>query len=241
MKKEHLITRYTLNRGCEEVRDWIAEEAECLVFHNGEKAAALLCSPDHLDELAVGHLLVLGKFKRTSEVIVQVTAEPCRVEVTTDNPLRHIDMPENHLVAKPAGRKSLAELLRVSNELSEKSVLFRETGGVHSAALLLASGLVFREDVGRHNAVDKLLGHCVLHKITGEDAVLFLSGRVSAEIVQKARLLDIGTIVSRSAPTSLALEKAKEAGLILIGFARGDRANIYVGGEMYKIHLPQAY
>ncbi len=225
MKKEVPIKRYAINAGYEDMKDWVVEEKQVIVSLNGEKTAVLLCTPVCLDELAVGHLLVLGKINGDSVVEALVQETPYTVNVVTGS--RY----EKGKAAGQVKKIAITKCLDTINELSAKSEIFRETGGVHSAALLLPSGLVFREDVGRHNAVDKLLGYCVLNRIDGEDAALFLSGRVAAEIVIKASLLNIPLIVSRSAVTSLAIEKAEEIGVTLVGFARGDRANIYAHRE----------
>ena len=108
---------------------------------------------------------------------------------------------------------------------------FEETGGLHGAAVFSASGelLSSAEDVGRHNAVDKSIGQLLWPEETArhDAAALVVSGRVAFEIVQKAWLFGIGLVVAISAPTSLAIELARDSGVTLIGFARGDRLNIY--------------
>jgi len=106
---------------------------------------------------------------------------------------------------------------------------FDETGGLHGAAMFAHTGLLLSsaEDVGRHNAVDKCAGKLLWPAVAGAADVLVVSGRVSFEIVQKAWLSGIGLVVAISAPTSLAIELAHDAGITLIGFARGDSLNIY--------------
>ena len=125
-----------------------------------------------------------------------------------------------------------ADRLRpLTARLRDTQHAFAETGGLHGAAIFARSGALVTsaEDVGRHNAVDKTIGHLLLADTPpAEDAdVLVVSGRVAFEIVQKAWLARIPVIVAVSAPTTLAIDLAREAGITLIGFARGDSLNIY--------------
>ncbi len=122
--------------------------------------------------------------------------------------------------------ESLPEKLRASQKA------FDATGGLHAAALFDATGsmLVAREDVGRHNAVDKVIGWALQQGLTPLNAlVLLVSGRVSYEIVQKALAAGLPLICAVSAPTSLAVELARESGLTLVGFLRGRTMNLYSG------------
>lgn len=122
--------------------------------------------------------------------------------------------------------------------LRERQTLFEATGGLHGAALITASGevLAVREDVGRHNAVDKLLGWALLNPGPATDrAILMVSGRLSYELAQKAAVGRIPILAGVSAPSSLAVELAREFGLTLVGFLRGDSFNIYVGQQRVKL------
>jgi FdhD protein len=125
--------------------------------------------------------------------------------------------------------------------LREQQRVFAATGGLHAAGLFTADGsvLAVREDVGRHNAVDKVLGWALLHNlIPARDTVLIVSGRASFELVQKAVMAGIGMLGAVSAPSSLAVDLAAESGLTLIGFLRGDSMNIYSCPDRLTVPAP---
>jgi FdhD protein len=122
------------------------------------------------------------------------------------------------------------DLIRqLPDRLRARQSTFEETGGLHGAAIFAADGtlLASAEDVGRHNAVDKSIGTLLLAEDIPGAAILMVSGRVSFEIVQKAWLAGIAVIAAISAPTSLAIDLAEEAGITLLGFVRGESLNVY--------------
>jgi len=114
----------------------------------------------------------------------------------------------------------------------DRSIIFKKTGGVHSAALSSAEDiLVFHEDIGRHNALDKVIGSALIKELNMENLMLLTSGRVSSEVIFKTAKTKASFLISRSAPTDQAVKIAKDINLTLVGFARGRKMNVYSGEE----------
>jgi FdhD protein len=136
--------------------------------------------------------------------------------------------------AAPGPRVERAVLATLPDRLAAGQPGFAETGGLHATGLFDASGelLIAREDVGRHNAMDKVIGRALLDGLLPlEGRLLCVSGRLSFELVQKAAIAGAPVLVGVGAPTSLAVELAREQGMTLCGFARGGQVNVYAGAE----------
>ena len=143
---------------------------------------------------------------------------------------------------QPISNKSsftVKELLGLAISLNEKAQTFKLTGGVHEAALAHGDHFIaFYEDIGRHNALDRILGYSFLNKIDTSDKVIALSGRIASEMLTKAARIGVSVVVSRSAPTCLSIDLAEQLGITLVGFARGNNLNIYTHPERILEHAP---
>jgi len=144
---------------------------------------------------------------------------------------------QNFPPVTPTFSLSAKVLVMLPDRMRAAQRTFARTGGLHAAALFDQSGrlVVLREDIGRHNAVDKVLGHAFLERKTPLDShILLVSGRASFEIMQKALAARVQAVAAISAPSSLAVEFAKESGQVLVGFLRGKTMNVYAGFERVK-------
>ncbi len=130
-------------------------------------------------------------------------------------------------------------VLRLGQAMRERQNVHRQVGGTHSAAIFRPDGtlVALAEDIGRHNAVDKVLGYSLLRGLSLDDKLLLTSGRASYEMITKALRLHIPVIVSMSAPTSLAVQLAQDRGLTLIGYLRGGRMNVYTHTQRLVLDL----
>lgn len=236
-----------------EIEDPLTSERPLTIYFNDEELVTLLCTFEHVDELAVGYLSSEGFLKAKEDLYdVKVDEEKGSVMVNGKNAIvasqtflkRYITTgcgkgtsfyQLSDAVTKPVNSEFrvkaqvLSELMVQSQRISE---LFKITGGVHSSAICSRQELLFfREDIGRHNTVDKLAGRCFIEGIDTEDKLLLTTGRLSSEIVIKAVRLGIPVIASRSAPTDLAVQYAQDLGICLVGFVRNQRMNVYTYPE----------
>jgi len=231
-------------------KDVVVREFPLTIVLNGKQLVTLLCSPDGLDFLAIGFLFSEG-FVKSKRGIQSLEVDGRRGVAWVET--KGGRMPSEDFLSKryittgcgkgtsflglPAGKmkKNESKLslspLAISNLMrgfQERSVTHRETGGVHSAALADAKGIiVFSEDIGRHSAVDKVIGECLLKGVSMRNRVLLTSGRISSEILMKISRAGIPVVISKSAPTDMGVSIAEKIGITLVGFARGNRMNVY--------------
>jgi len=237
------------------VADQVAVEAPITIFLNGREVVTFLCTPQFLADLAVGFLIGEGLIKDTADIIrigVKKDQGLVEVEAKKENMIAGKTFGKRYLTSgcgkgtsfyglmdsrqvHPITVKNqfkLEQIRRGIRVLQTDTALFKDTGGVHACALMGEDGLlVLREDIGRHNAADKVLGWLYHQKLDIEKVFFITTGRISSEILLKVAKTGISLLVSRSAPTSLAVEISREINMSMIGFMRGTRANIYVGEE----------
>jgi len=128
------------------------------------------------------------------------------------------------------------KLLRLMKQMIQDAVLYNLTGGIHTSAISDGKSLLaMAEDIGRHNTLDKILGECLLRKISTADKVLLTSGRVSSEMMKKAAKMQAPVIVSLTSPTERAVLLAREKGITLAGYARGNHLTVYSVPERLRI------
>ena len=232
----------------------IVERAVELVL-NGRVLVRIQCLPERLEDLAVGFLRTEGLIESPREIAeCRVAPDGGRVEVRADvDPDRLVLFRERVAMSSGCGsgasaaetalprlasdaRFSPEDVLARMKDLLQTSVLFRETGGVHAAALTDGRAIrTFAEDIGRHNAVDKAVGAALRQGLDLAHLAILTTGRASADIVAKAVRAGIPAVVSRGAATSRAIELGRSADATVVGFARGDRMNVYTAAWRFGL------
>jgi FdhD protein len=223
----------------------VVQEQPLTVYVNGRELAVLLCTPSKVRELVVGFLTFEGII-RDVESIRSLTVEElfnyadvrlagdfvpprrrvhtsgCGGGITFSLEVRDSGARHDRATVEPAA------LFSLFHQLYREAHGYRESRGIHTAAL--AEGdklLIVAEDVGRHNAVDKVCGEALLRGIRATGKILLATGRISSEMLRKAAHMGTPIVVSRTSATSLSVDFAKRLGLTLIGYVRGDTFYVY--------------
>lgn len=229
------------------------------------RVAVTMRTPGHDEELAVGFLYTEGLLEGRADLGAEpiTTTSGNRGNVLTVHLRRAFDasrLTRSFYVTSSCGICGKAALEAIEQEappspeippiprsiltslpaaLRRGQVVFEQTGGLHAAGLFDRDGqlLALREDVGRHNAVDKVLGRLVLGGLPRPPAIVMVSGRASFELVQKVAMAAIPVLAAVSAPSSLAVDAARKLGLTLVGFLRGEAFNVYAGQRRIDLSL----
>jgi FdhD protein len=249
MRRQNII-KYRGNH-FEEVDDEIAVEFPLTIVVDGQEFATMVCTPTHLEELVIGFLASEGII-RSSKEIKAIAVDEHRgfayVELVTKQSIQkefyakrfigsccgksrqfyfYNDMKTAKTIVHSTNIRG-EQCIRLMQLLQEQSTDFLATGGIHNAALCTSNELLLiRSDIGRHNALDKIYGYCLQHGLSLSDKAIAFSGRVSSEVLLKVSKMGIGIILSKSAPTTLALELANDLGITVVGFIRGHTFNVY--------------
>jgi FdhD protein len=250
--------------------DHLAVEEPLQILVDGSPLTVTMRTPGHDVDLVLGFLVAEGTIGSPDDVVSAAFCTPpgqansynvlaVRLRVPGPRPrqvltssacgicgrtsIEDVRQSSRHQPVEDLVPVSTAVLAALPERLREAQRLFASTGGLHAAGLFTATGelLVAREDVGRHNAVDKVVGWALRERgLPLPGTVLMVSGRASFELVQKAHLAGISTLAAVSAPSSLAVELAREVGMTLVGFLRGDTMNVYAGVDRVEVTDGQA-
>ncbi|MDO8473447.1 MAG: formate dehydrogenase accessory sulfurtransferase FdhD [Dehalococcoidia bacterium] len=248
---EHFPSVKVTREGRSDIDALVSVEAPVTILFNGEELVTLLCSPHNLEFLAVGFLFSEG-LVNSKDDIEQVLSYKgkgiVRVTTKTSGNNTNPSMIFKRMITSGCGRGTSfynaadKNSLKVQSELTvtaEKvfdlasrfqrlSRSYLTTHGVHSSALCSdCEVLAFNEDIGRHNAIDKTFGECLMKNIDPSGRILVTSGRVTSEILHKAAKRNVPMIVSISAPTNLGVALAVDYGITLVGSARGGKMIVY--------------
>jgi FdhD protein len=231
----------------DEVKGEVVREQPLTVYVNAERFLTLLCSPFQLEALVVGYLWMEKVIDDLTEISrLDISEVDGRADVT----LTHaVVLPTERILTSGCGggitfridprlfprlqsplRVSASQLAARLKELFGRAHHYHASRGIHGAALADHERLlVMAEDVGRHNAVDKVKGEAMLSGISTADRVLLSTGRVSSEMLLKAARMGVPVVASRTSPTEMAVGLAEQLGITLIGYLRPDSLNLYAG------------
>mgnify|MGYP001174067692 FL=1 len=221
----------------------VPREMALTIYVDTQELVTILCTPTKLNCLVLGFLHSEGIITNMSDVAsMRICEEESLADIKLSKP-GFKPPPGRTLASGCGGGVTFAtekhkvqsgravkgdEGLSLMKELNEQAELYKYCGGVHTSALGDNSTLlVVAEDIGRHNTLDKIMGECLLRKLSTRDKVLITTGRISSEMLGKAASMMTPIVVSRSSPTDHAIALAKDLGITLIGYVRGNRLSVY--------------
>jgi FdhD protein len=220
----------------------VIEESPYALFVNGRHTMTAMMSPESLEDFVTGYLFTEQIIKAPDE-IESIRVEEHRISVITKNLFKSLG-PKKTILSGCGGSASFIdpeklpkiqstfsvtpELISLMTKKALESELHKITGGIHVVALSGVEDLItVSEDIGRHNALDRVIGYALRQKIDLSQTFVIVSGRISSEMVRKCLVANIPVIVSRGATTTLAVDIAEKNGLTIVGFARGSKMNVY--------------
>ena len=221
------------------ISDSVVAEFPLGLVINGKYENTFLCSPYKLKELVVGYLCSRNLISRKEDILnFEINHGKKIAYVNIDEPivnddentlyLNDYDFLKTNPICNDNLKISVSSIYETMENNLNFSQLFKNTAGVHCIGIYENNKLVIAcEDVARHNAMDKAIGHCILNDIPLDNKVIFVSGRLSFEMVKKAARVKVPVIVAKSATTSLVIETAQKLNITLVGFVRGKKMNIY--------------
>ena len=242
MYKEKQIIRYKGDKK-EKIFDPVVVEKQINVYLNGKLIFRIMCLPYEIEALIYGFFFSNGYIDQPQEIKeLKILSSNCYIETKKDVSLSPTVIGTScfssffsidDLVSSNKNYIDIEkfDITKIMQKFQNMGEVYKKTGGTHSAALCDEKEDIYfySEDVGRHNAVDKVIGKAILNNFNTEGKILLTSGRISSEIVFKSKRAKFSAIISYSSPTSLAIEVAEKFKIVLVGFARGKRYNVYTG------------
>lgn len=234
----------------EVIDDLLVQEVPLTISVGDKELVTLLCTPEDLKDLVRGFLFTAGFIKKANNIKkIILNQERWTAQVTLNNDTQREDLIFRRLYTPGCGKGILfynafdfmhkdknvshytvrrSHISALLTDFKKRSLIYLKTGGVHSAAIADDKSIVvFKEDIGRHNAIDKVIGKMLLENDSFEDRIVITSGRISSDVILKIQKCKIPIVISMSAPTDQAVRHARQMRITLIGFARGNRMNIY--------------
>ena len=261
---KNAVTREILrieNNKVNVVEDLVVTEYAVTVKINQQEFVTMVCTPEYVEDMVMGYLAserIIRSFEDIEDIWYQEKEGFVHINTKQVNPL-YQKMQNKRFITSCCGmsrqgfvfandalvskkmddihvRITTDDCFRLMRDMQDSAVTFQETGGVHNAALCDVNGIVLsRMDIGRHNALDKIYGYCIRNNISMQDKIIVFSGRISSEILMKVSKIGCEIVLSKSAPTELALQLAEQLGITTVGFIRQNALNIYTHKERIQL------